>query len=254
VNAPAPAPAGPDGWPELDPPPRAAFFDVDGTLLAGTTTFFFARLLRSRGLIDQSYLLRMAYHGLQHRFGRLDYGRLLAFGLSSIQGIPVDQLDALAEENFERHVRPRLYRGVAEHGRALKQAGAQIVLLSSSPHFVLAPLGRYLGVDSLITTAMRVVDGFIQGPAGGTPCYGVGKLSNAEAWAAERGIAMDDCVAYADNWSDRALLLRTGRAVVVHPRGRLLRLARKHGWSVVLPARLPRRRPRETPPTPQDAP
>ena len=40
---------------------------------------------------------------------------------------------------------------------------------------------------------------------------------------------MDDAVAYADNWSDRSLLEHVGRAVVVHPRGRLLRLAQGAG-------------------------
>src|SRR4051812_44344815 len=63
-------------WPTYDKPPAVAFIDVDGTLLAETTTFLFARILRRKGLIKRSFVLRALYHGLQHRFGRLDYGRL----------------------------------------------------------------------------------------------------------------------------------------------------------------------------------
>jgi len=48
---------------------------------------------------------------------------------------------------------------------------------------------------------------------------------------------MDDCAAYADNWSDRALLQRVGKAVVVHPHRRLRRLAKKRGWEIVRPRR-----------------
>ena len=57
-------------WPVYDRPPAAAFVDVDGTLLAQTTTYLFARILRRRGLIRRSFILRALYHGLQHRFGR----------------------------------------------------------------------------------------------------------------------------------------------------------------------------------------
>jgi HAD superfamily hydrolase (TIGR01490 family) len=237
-------------WPRFDPPPRAAFLDVDGTLLAGTTTFYFAELLRVRGLIEPSYLIRMAYHGLQHRFGRLDYGRLLAFGLQRIREIPLPELDALARESFERQVRPRLYQGVVEHCRQLADSGVKLVLLSSSPEFILKPLGEHVSAAGIVSTPMRIEDGRIEGPVGGPPCYGPGKRAHAERWAVSEGLAMDECAAYADNWSDRSLLLRAGRAVVVHPRGRLLRLARRQGWIIVRPRRgvRPRRFRRHHPP------
>ena len=91
-------------WPCYDEPPSVAFVDVDGTLLAHTTTFLFARILYRRGLIRRSFFLRAAYHGLQHRFGRLDYGRLIEIGLSYIQRIPVVELERIAYENFVGYV------------------------------------------------------------------------------------------------------------------------------------------------------
>src|SRR6478609_1348197 len=102
-------------WPTFDPSPGVAFIDVDGTLLAETTTYLFARILKRRGLLKRSFVLRAMYHGLQHRFGRLDYGRLVAFGLRSISNIPVAELERIAAQNFADYVRPRLYVGVAEH-------------------------------------------------------------------------------------------------------------------------------------------
>lgn len=233
-------------WPDYDTPPSAAFVDVDGTLLAGTTTFLLAKLLKRRGMIDQSFILRAAYHGLQHKFGRLDYGRLLEFGLSSIRELPLAELEKAADESFEAHVRPRLYEGVVEHFGGLRDRGTPIVLVSSSPEPVIAPLGRFLGCAALITTPMRLEEGCIVGIGEGPPCYGEGKLYWAERWAGERGIPMDAAAAYADNWSDRALLGRVGRAVVVHPGRRLRRLARRRGWFVARPRRL--RGPKEDPP------
>ena len=224
-------------WPTLEPPPAVAFIDVDGTLLAETTTYLFARILRRRGLIRRSFVLRAMYHGLQHKFGRLDYGRLVAFGLRSIATIPIVELERIAYENFAQHVRPRLYEGVVEHLNGLREAGTAIVLVSSSPGIVIEPLSLFLGCTDTITTPVRIERNRLVGLADGPPCYGEGKKYWAERWAEARGICMDGVAAYADNWSDRALLERAGRAVVVHPHGKLRRLARRRGWTVVRPRR-----------------
>ena len=91
-----------------------------------------------------------------------------------------------------------------------------------------------LGMSLATFTLLHVLISLI-GIGSGPACYGEGKLYWAERWAEERGVSMNDAVAYADNWSDRALLERVGRAVVVHPKGRLLRLARERNWDVVRP-------------------
>src|SRR5690349_5120608 len=146
-------------WPTYDRHPTAAFIDVDGTLLAQTTTYLFARILRRRGMIRRSFVLRAVYHGLQHRFGRLDYGRLVDFGLRSIATIPVVELERIAYENFAEHVKPRLYEGVVDHFNALRQAGTPLVLVSSSPGLVIEPLSLYLGCTATLTTPVVIRQG-----------------------------------------------------------------------------------------------
>jgi HAD superfamily hydrolase (TIGR01490 family) len=224
-------------WPTFERPPVAAFVDVDGTLLAQTTTFLFARILRRRGLIKRSFVLRALFHGLQHRFGRLDYGMLIAFGLKSIARIPVVELERIAYDNFAEFVRPRLYEGVVEHFNELRRSGTAVVLVSSSPGIVIEPLSLYLGCTDTITTPVIIERGRLVGIGSGPPCYGEGKLYWAERWAEEHGISMDESVAYADNWSDRALLQRVGTAVVVHPHRKLNQLAKERGWHIARPRR-----------------
>ncbi len=224
-------------WPTYETPPSAAFVDVDGTLLAETTTYLCARILRRRGFIKRSFLLRAIYHGLQHRFGRLDYGRLVAFGLTSIADVPMAELEEISRENFERHVRPRLYEGVVEHFQDLRRRGTSVVLVTSSPRVVIEPLGQFLGCAEMLTTPLRIEQGRVVGIGDGPLCYGEGKRHWAERWASGEGISMDEAAAYADNWSDRALLQRVGRPVVVHPQRRLRRLALERGWTIVRPRR-----------------
>jgi phosphoserine phosphatase len=121
-------------------------------------------------------------------------------------------------------------------------AGTPLVLVSSSPGLVIEPLAIYLSCADTLTTKVVINRGRLVGMGSGPPCYGEGKLFWAEEWAARYGIAMSEAVAYADNWSDRSLLERAGRAVVVHPGSRLSRLARERGWDVVRPPRPGRRR------------
>lgn len=224
-------------WPRFNPAPPLAFLDVDGTLLAETTTYLFAHILRKRGLIRRSFVLRAMYHGLQHKLGRLDYGRLIAYGLRSIARIPVVELERIAHENFAEHVKPRLYEGVVDHFSELRRAGTRLVLVSSSPGIVLEPLSQYLGCVDTLTTPVRIERGLLVDVGEGPVCYGEGKLYYAQRWSRDHGFRMDEAAAYADNWSDRALLERVGHAVVVHPPARLRRLAEDRGWIVVRPRR-----------------
>ena len=76
-------------WPVFREPPSVAFVDVDGTLLAQTTTFLFARILYRRGLIRRSFVLRALYHGLQHRFGRLEWLRHHRRSISWTGSVPM---------------------------------------------------------------------------------------------------------------------------------------------------------------------
>ncbi|WZO96718.1 HAD-IB family hydrolase [Isosphaeraceae bacterium EP7] len=222
-------------WPTFDKPPAAAFVDVDGTLLAETTTYLFARILRQRGLLRRSFIFRALFHGLQHRFGRLDYGALITFGLKSISGIPVVDLERIAYENFAQQVKPRLYPGVVDHFNALRKQGTAIVLVSSSPGLVIRPLGIFLSCSDMLTTPVVIRRGRLIGIGEGPVCYGEGKLHYARQWAEENSISMADTVAYADNWSDRALLEQSGRAIVVKPHGKLKKLAVERNWTVVKP-------------------
>ena len=93
------------------------------------------------------------------------------------------------------------------------------MLVSSSPGFVIEPLSIYLGCTDTLTTPVVVERGRLVSVGSGPPCYGEGKRCLADEWARVHRVRMEDAVAYADNWSDRALLAEVGRAVVVHPAG-----------------------------------
>ena len=216
-------------------PPAVAFIDVDGTLLAETTTYLFARILRRRGLIKRSFILRAALSRAPApaRPARLRPARRLR----PEQHRPASRSrssERIACENFEEHVKPRLYEGVVEHLDDLKAPRGRPSSWSRRRPGSCSSRSRiYLGCTDTITTPVRIERGRLVGIAEGPPCYGEGKLYWARQWAEAREIAMDEAAAYADNWSDRALLGQVGRAVVVHPHRKLKRLALARGWTIV---------------------
>lgn len=222
-------------WPRLQPAPEAVFLDVDGTLLPHTTSFLLTRRLVRRRLVSRRALAWAAWYGLRHRTGSIDYAGLLRSTLPVLARFPLVDLERMSYECFVEDIKPRLYPGLVEHLNTLRADGARLLLVSSSPAFVIAPLGYYLGCTDLIATSLRIERGRIVGLGPEPLCYGAGKRTLAERWAAKQGISMDSTAGYADNWSDRHLLEIVGRAVVVAPRGRMARLARRRGWSIVWP-------------------
>ena len=147
------------------------------------------------------------------------------------------ELERIASENFVEYVRPRLYEGVVDHLNDLKMRGTAVVLVSSSPKIVLEPLSAYLGCSDTITTPVRdrARPTWSESPTGPHVMARGSCIGPENGRRSRRQIAMDEAAAYADNWSDRALLGQVGRAVVVHPHRKLKRLALERGWDIVHP-------------------
>jgi phosphoserine phosphatase len=212
-----------------------ALLDVDGTLLPATCAYLFARELVKRGLLPRGVLRRALVQGLRHRLGWLDYPRLAVEGARALGHVPYPELQRLAYETFAAEISPRLYPGVLDHLNQLRAGGTRLVLLSSSPGFVLEPLGAYLGCAAVLSTPLRIERHRVTGvePDHGAYCYGAGKAHYASRWLEAHGLGWPDAVAYTDHWTDRHVLLAAGGGVVVRPGPRLRRLARRRGWRVV---------------------
>lgn len=221
-------------WPDFSQDrPDACFLDVDGTLHPGTTAYLLALEMKRRGLVKGHFFRQALWYGLQHRFGRLNYERLIDHALDSLKTIPVIDLERMSYECFARDVKPNLFPGVEEHLNSLRRAGSRLVLVSSSLRQALEPLRIYLGAEETISTPILERRGYLVGRGPGPVCYGPGKLEWIKEWSDAQGINLARCAAYGDNYSDRFMMEAVGRPVAVRPRGNLRRYARGRGWLVV---------------------
>jgi alcohol-forming fatty acyl-CoA reductase len=215
---------------------RAAFYDLDGTLvdlnLVHAAIFTLANVGEWSGRV--SYLL-----GFAARIPRLyvaerrDRRLLNTVLFEAFKGVSRDRLFSLGEEYCERILVGHLFPRAIEMIEANRAAGIEPVLVTGSPDFIVAPLARHLAITDF--AANRFV--FSRGRATGRLAEPVMAGDQKAAWcvdyAAERGIDLADCWGYADSHYDTAFLAKLGHPVAVNPDRRLRAAALSRQWPVI---------------------
>ena len=215
--------------------PSAAFFDLDRTLIAGSSVFVVATTARAAGLVPTRQFARDAASALLFKLkgasdGTTDEIRLRILG--AVKGVRHDDLVALNSE-----VLPKLLGKVRPEARRLldlhRHAGRATYIVSASPVEIVEPLALTLGMTAGIGTRSRLADGVYTGELDGPFCYGQGKVDAIEEVARWEGLDLAQCYAYSDSVSDLPMLGAIGHPVAVNPDGALERHARRHGWPIV---------------------
>lgn len=214
----------------------AAFFDLDRTLIAGSSAFVFGRAAYDAGLIRPSDFAVDAIAALKFRlFGSSDTSsrNVRERILEAAGGATQSDLLALNEV-----VLPELLGLIRPEARALieqhRNAGRETWIVSASPIEIVEPLAVALEMTGGIGTRGEVVDGIYTGRLAGPFCYGEGKAEAISLLAAERNIDLASSWSYSDSMSDVSMMEIVGNAVAVNPDTQLATLARTRGWPVVV--------------------
>lgn len=215
---------------------RAAFYDLDGTLvdlnLVHAAIFTLANVGEWSGRV--SYLLGFAARIPRLYIAEQRDRRLLNTVLfEAFKGVSRDRLFSLGEEYCERILVGHLFPRAVELIEANREAGIEPVLVTGSPDFIVAPLARHLGIADF--AANRFV--FSRGRATGRLAEPVMAGDEKAVWCAEYASAHDidlaDCWGYADSHYDTAFLAALGHPVAVNPDRRLRAAALSRQWPVL---------------------
>ncbi|PKN55866.1 MAG: HAD-IB family hydrolase [Deltaproteobacteria bacterium HGW-Deltaproteobacteria-14] len=217
------------------PAPRgAAFFDLDGTLVAFNSGMRFARYEYRHGRIGRLNLAQSAVWMALYHLSLVDMTRAFGRAVAYYKGVYEADLDAHTRAWFEAevagHLQPGARSAIDEH----RSAGRPLVLLSSTSSYqARAALERW-GFDDWLANRFPVdAAGRLTGELAPPLCYGAGKVEHAREWAAPRGVDLAESWFYSDSYSDVPMLAAVGHPVVVLPDPRLRRHARKVGWPIV---------------------
>jgi HAD superfamily hydrolase (TIGR01490 family) len=225
-------------------PVEAAFFDLDKTLMQGSSAFQFARAARANGLISRGQLVSDAWANLRFRLrGATDADSIalrerVAAGLT---GTPVRDMERLGGDVLAR-VLPRVYPQMLAIAHEHQDDGRRVYIVTAAAQELAALLARVMAFDGAIGSQMsEVVDGVFTGTPVGLFIYGDGKAQAIRELALRERIDLDASWAYSDSRSDLPMLQCVGHAVAVNPDEQLRAIARREGWEVLFLDRLRRR-------------
>ena len=225
-------------------PGAAAFFDLDKTLMAGSSGMQFARIAARHGIVGRRQLLSWALEHLRYRLrGTTDErtAEVLRVARELIAGVPVRTLERMNPEVLAA-ILPRVYPQMLEEVYAHQDAGRATFIVSAAGNGVVEPLAGVLGMDGGIGTRYEVDgDGAFTGRFDGPFVYGRGKVEAMEAFAAEHEIDLGESYAYSDSLSDLPMLRAVGHPVAVNPDPALAEIAGDEGWEMMRFERLGRR-------------
>jgi len=212
-----------------------AFFDLDKTIIAKSSTLAFTRPMFKAGLLRGSTLAKAGIAQAYYQAFGADHDQLerVKEELTSLtKGWDRAEVAALVEETVDEVVAPLVYAEalaiMAEH----RGRGRRVVVLSASPEEIVKPLCRYLGIDDVIATRAAVdEEGRYTGELE-VYAYGSGKAEEMRRMADDEGIDLEASYAYSDSITDLPMLEAVGHPVVVNPDSELAAIAAERGWEV----------------------
>ena len=215
-------------------PKIGAFFDLDGTLVAGFTAVILTReRFRSRDM-GLGELFGMVQAGLNHQLGRIEFEDLITKASSALRGRSITDLDEIGERLFVQKIAKRIYPEMREVVRAHQARGHTVVLSSSALTIQVEPVARFLGITNTLTNAFVTdEDGALTGDVVEPILWGPGKAAAVQKFAAAHDIDLQDSYFYADGDEDVALMHLVGNPRPTNPEGKMASVARKRGWPIL---------------------
>lgn len=209
----------------------AAFFDLDRTLLGGASGPVISEALRRVGVLpDRQIPGENLLYKVFDTVGETLPAMLLARQAARVaqgwnRGLVRDAGEFVAEQLIDV-VQPFGRLLIEEH----HAAGRKVVLATTSPYDLVAPLARVLGLDDIIATRYGENDGHYDGNIVGEFVWGPGKLAAVRAWADAHGVDLTKSYAYSDSVFDTPLLSAVGNPVVINPDPRMRIMAALRRW------------------------
>ncbi|MGH3310640.1 MAG: HAD family hydrolase [Streptomyces sp.] len=226
----------------------AAFFDLDKTVIAKSSTLTFGKSFYQGGLINRRAVLRTAYAQFVYLLGGADHDqmeRMRAFLSALCRGWNVEQVKEIVAETLHDLIDPIIYDEAASLIEGHHLAGRDVVIVSTSGAEVVEPIGELIGVDRVVATRMVVEDGCYTGEVE-YYAYGPAKAEAIAGLAEAEGYDLSRCYAYSDSVTDIPMLESVGHPYAVNPDRALRKEAGARDWPVLTfsrPVRLKQRMP-----------
>lgn len=227
----------PSVHPLIQPDPKAAaFFDVDNTVVQGTSLFQLAKGLYKRDFFPFRLIVRglwlQAYFQLvgKENFAHIAEARIAT--LAFIKGHTVRELQEAGDEIYEESIASRVWPGTRAIAQTHLDVGQQVWLVTAAPLEVATIIAQKLGLSGALGTEAEHQHGVYTGQLKGELLHGSAKADAVRALATEHGLNLSRCFAYSDSYNDLPMLSLVGHPCVINPDRRLQEHAQEHDWQI----------------------
>ena len=214
-------------------PRVGAFFDLDGTLIAGFSAVAFLRDRMRTGQVGATEAVDTILSMARFQLGQVGFSGLIGATARWLGGVPEADLEALAERIFTSDLAAAIYPEARALVQAHRRRGHTLALVSSATRYQVEPVARALGIPHVLCTQLEVTDGHLTGRHIRPTCWGEGKAIAARGLAAQEGLELDASWFYTDSADDLPLLDVVGHPCPTHPDRRLAAIAQRRGWPAV---------------------
>jgi HAD superfamily hydrolase (TIGR01490 family) len=213
----------------------AAFFDVDNTILRGSSSFLFGKAAFERKFFSRKDFWRFAWHQFLFIWKGENNTKLSALkdrALALVEGQKVSDLQELVDEVYEKHIKLKLWPETVRLAKDHIKQGREVWLVTAAPQELGDVIAQELGLTGAIGTKVERKDGILTGKLVGTPIHGAEKRRAIKSLAKERNLSLKRSYAYSDSQNDLPMLTAVGHPVAVNPDKILTRYAKAADWPI----------------------
>lgn len=217
-------------------PKRVAFFDVDNTLMQGSSFFFLTKGMYRRGFFTKKDISNFVVANLRYRLSGVEnkeeIAKIQGAACEFFRGHDASTIEKMGIEIYDEYVSPALWQGTIEIANNHLDQGEEVWLVTATPKDLADLIAERLGFTGALGTVAEVKDGVYTGKLIGQLLHGPNKAIAVSALAEERGIDLQNSYAYSDSHHDIPLLEAVGNPRAINPDSLLQVYALKHKWPI----------------------
>jgi HAD superfamily hydrolase (TIGR01490 family) len=213
----------------------AAFFDVDNTILRGSSSFLFGKSAFERKFFSRKDFWRFAWHQFVFIWKGENNTKLSALkdrALALVEGQLVSDLQILVDEVYDKHIKLKLWPETVRLAKDHIKQGREVWLVTAAPQELGDVIAHELGLTGAIGTKVERKNGILTGKLVGKPIHGPQKRKAIVALAKDRNLSLKRSYAYSDSQNDLPMLTAVGHPVAVNPDKILTRYAKAADWPI----------------------
>ena len=215
---------------------RAAFFDVDNTLIRGSTIYFLGRGMYQRGYFTKKDISRFVLANLRFRLtgkeNKEEIARFQTAATDFIGGHNVKEIQTIAEQIYDEFVSPAMWQGTIDIAQSHIANGVEVYLVTAAPEDMATLIAKRLGLTGALGSKAEIKDGLYTGNMTGALLHGKEKAVAIRELAERKGFDLEDCFGYSDSNNDLPLLQCVGHPSAINPDALLGLRAMAEGWPI----------------------